>query len=62
MQLNGLTPKIFAYSATHSACEQDKQPHKAIELRAEVQQIGLAPNAITYSTAISACEKAMQPV
>ena len=38
-----------------------QQPHKQIELLAEVQQRCLATNALTYSGAISACGKVQQP-
>ena len=58
---NGRAPNAIAYSMAISACEEAKQPLKAMVLLAIMRQQSLGPIAFTYRAAINACEKAKQP-
>ena len=41
--------EVVTYNAAISACEKAKQPDKALELLADMQQSGLEPDVITYN-------------
>ena len=55
-QRQGVVLNTIAYSALISACEQRKQPGRALELFETMQRQGVAPNTIAYIALISACE------
>ena len=52
-----LEPNMITDTTLISACENDHQVEKAIELGGEMQQRVLEPNGITGTALISACEK-----
>merc|ERR1712004_338425 len=60
MQRQGAVPNTITYNALISACEQGKQPGRALQLFETMQRQGVAPNTITYNALISASEKGKQ--
>ena len=56
-----MVPDVIAYNAVISACENGKQPGRALELFEAIQQRGVVPDVITYNALISGYEKGKQP-
>ena len=55
MNERGLRPNVIHFNIAMSACDQARQPERALALLAEMQTLGIEPSLISYNTAISAC-------